>query len=150
MTSSDGEDINTDRERPPTRQWGASGAKILDMVELDQRAAFLYAGRTLAEWLPVIVARVAERFDPDRIVLFGSLASGWAGPDSDIDLLVVFRERVDPRSTAVALRLAIADVPAPVDFVVTDLQQRLRRGDTAGSVSRAALRDGKVVYVRAA
>lgn len=62
---------------------------------------FRYAGRTLAEWLPAIVARVAERFDPERIVLFGSLARGDAGLDSDIDLLVVFRAPMERRATAV-------------------------------------------------
>lgn len=120
------------------------------VAKFAQREAFLYAGRTLAEWVPVIVARVAERFDPERIVLFGSIASGEAGPDSDIDLLVVFRQRTDHRSTAVALRLSIADVPAPIDFVVTDFPEIERRGRIAGSILGAALRDGKGVYARAA
>jgi predicted nucleotidyltransferase len=111
---------------------------------------FRYAGHTLDEWLPAIVARVTECFDPERIVLFGSLARGNAGPDSDIDLLVVFRDVVQRRSTAVALRLAIVDIPAPVDFVVTDLEEIERRGHIAGSALGAALREGKVVYRRAA
>lgn len=117
---------------------------------LPKPTLFRYAGRTLAEWVPAIVARVAERFDPERIVLFGSFARGNAGPDSDIDLLVVFREAVQRRSTAVALRLAIADIPAPVDFVVTDLGEIERRGRIAGPALGAALREGKVVYRRAA
>jgi predicted transcriptional regulator of viral defense system/predicted nucleotidyltransferase len=141
-------EIGTDPEQPP-RQTAASGAKMLHMAELAQREAFLYAGRTLAEWVPVIVARVAERFDPERVVLFGSLASGRAGPDSDIDLLVIFREQADRRSTAVALRLAVADIPAPIDFVVTDLGEIERRGRVVGLALEAALRDGKVVYSRA-
>ena len=111
---------------------------------------FRYAGRTLLEWLPVVVARVADRFGPERIVLFGSLGRGEAGPDSDIDLLVVFRDAVARRSTAVALRLAIADIPAPVDFVVTDLDEIDRRGGIAGPALGTALREGKVVYRRGA
>jgi predicted nucleotidyltransferase len=117
---------------------------------LREPALFRYAGRTLLEWLPLVVARVAARFDPQRIVLFGSLARGDAGPDSDIDLLVVFRDTVDRRSTAVALRLAIADMPAPVDFVVTDLTEIERRGGIAGPALGTALREGKVVYRRGA
>jgi predicted nucleotidyltransferase len=140
--------IGTDPE-PPPRQLAASGAKMRYMTGLAPRKDFLYAGRTLAEWVPVIVARVAERFDPERVVLFGSLASGQAGPDSDIDLLVIFREQTDRRSTAVALRLAVADVPAPIDFVVTDLGEIARRGRIVGLALEAALRDGKVVYSRA-
>jgi predicted transcriptional regulator of viral defense system/predicted nucleotidyltransferase len=147
--SSDGVEISADREHPPARQAAGSGAKMPHMAELAQREAFLYAGRTLAEWVPVIVARVTERFDPERVVLFGSLASGRAGPDSDIDLLVIFREQTDRRSTAVALRLAVADIPAPIDFVVTDLGEIERRGRVVGLALEAALRDGKVVYSRA-
>jgi predicted nucleotidyltransferase len=113
-------------------------------------ALFRYAGRTLVEWLPAVVARVAERFDPERIVLFGSLARGDAGPDSDIDLLVVFSDTVERRSTAVAIRLAIADIPAPVDFVVTDLTEMERRGGIAGPTLGTALREGTVVSRRGA
>jgi len=122
---------------------------VTDTV-LREPALFRYAGRTLVDWLPVVVARVAERFDPERIVLFGSLARGDAGPDSDIDLLVVFPDPVQRRSTAVALRLAIADIPAPVDFVVTDLAEIERRGGIAGPALGTALQEGKVVYRRGA
>lgn len=134
------------------RRHRAGSGKMDTVAEaaLPEPTLFRYAGRTLAEWLPAIVARVAERFDPERIVLFGSLARGNAGPDSDIDLLVVFRDAVQRRPTAVALRLAIADIPAPVDFVVTDLEEIERRGRIAGPALGTALREGKVVYRRAA
>ena len=35
------------------------------------------------------VRRVAECFQPDRIILFGSYAYGTPNEDSDVDLLVV-------------------------------------------------------------
>lgn len=39
--------------------------------------------------LDEIVRRVVEAVHPDKIILFGSHARGDAGPDSDLDLLVV-------------------------------------------------------------
>ena len=36
-----------------------------------------------------MVKRIVKRFHPDKIILFGSHARGDAGPDSDVDLLVV-------------------------------------------------------------
>ena len=36
-----------------------------------------------------VVDRIAEAFDPDRVVLFGSHARGTATSDSDVDLLVI-------------------------------------------------------------
>jgi len=109
---------------------------------------FRYDGRTLAEWLPYVVARIAERFAPERIVLFGSLARGEAGFDSDIDLLVEFDRAMDKHATAVALRGAIEDVPAPVDFLVTDTEEIRRRGTVPGLTLSAAIREGTVVYER--
>ena len=120
------------------------------MAEAAPRQPFLYAGRTLGSWVPEIVTRIAEGFDPERIVLFGSLARGDAGPDSDIDLLVVFREVADRRATAIDMRLAIADIPAPVDFVVADLAEIDRRGKVIGPALGTALMEGKAVYERAA
>ena len=36
-----------------------------------------------------MVNRIVRRFDPEKVILFGSYATGKAGPDSDVDLLVV-------------------------------------------------------------
>lgn len=39
----------------------------------DRTSLFPYEGKTLEEWLPDVVGRVVERFDPLKVVLFGSL-----------------------------------------------------------------------------
>lgn len=111
---------------------------------------FLYEGKTLEEWLPTVVERVVERFDPLKVVLFGSLARGEANYDSDVDLLVVF-DRVElenRRELAVDIRRAIARVPVPVDVFVTDVDEIDRQGHIVGTVLRPALREGTVVYER--
>lgn len=117
----------------------------------DRSRLFLYEGKTLEEWLPSVVERVVERFDPLKVVLFGSLACGEANYDSDIDLLVIFEhvEWEDKRELAIQIRLAMLDVPAPIDIVVTDPEEIRRRGDMVGSILRPALRDGEVLYERA-
>src|SRR6266852_2828149 len=37
--------------------------------------------------------RIAERFQPDRIILFGSYAYGKPHEESDVDLLVIMRTK---------------------------------------------------------
>jgi hypothetical protein len=54
------------------------------------------------------------------------------------------------RTLAVAMQVAIAEIPAPVDIIVTDADEIDRRGHLVGTVLRPALREGKVVYDRAA
>lgn len=109
---------------------------------------FLYEGKTLEEWLPSMVERVVERFDPLKVILFGSLARGEANYDSDVDLLVVFEHvRLEnKRNLTVDIGRAIVGVPA--DVVVTDVGEIERRGHIVGTVLRPALREGKILYER--
>ncbi|MBA3426885.1 MAG: nucleotidyltransferase domain-containing protein [Rubrobacter sp.] len=116
----------------------------------DGPSLFLYKGKTLYEWLPVVVERIVERFDPLKVIVFGSVARGEAGHDSDIDLLVVFEhvQWENKRKLAVDIRVALADVPVPIDIVVTDPDEILRRGHLVGPILRPALREGKVLHER--
>ncbi len=45
---------------------------------------------------PELLDRVVAYFYPRRAILFGSRARGDAGPDSDIDLLVVVDDDTPP------------------------------------------------------
>ncbi len=111
---------------------------------------FLYEGKTLEEWLPSVVDRVVERFDPLQMILFGSLARGEVNYDSDIDLLVVF-DRVElenKRKLTVEVRRTLAHFPVPKDIVVTDVDEIRRRGHLVGPILRPALEEGRVVYER--
>jgi uncharacterized protein len=87
-------------------------------------------------------------YDPVKIILFGSHARGEAGPESDIDLLVVLPEVANKRQAAVAIRRVLRDLPVPKDIVVTTPEEIARRGDLVGTVLRPALREGKVLYER--
>lgn len=108
-----------------------------------------YDGRTLVEWVPEIVARIVERFDPLEIILFGSVATGEDGPDSDIDLLVVFPPlRQQDKLRLMAELIAAATVAPPVDVIPTDRAELERLGHRAGTVLRPALRQGRRVYER--
>jgi hypothetical protein len=52
------------------------------MADADQKD-FPYEGKKLDEWLPKIVERIVERFDPLRVILFGSLVRG-GGPTTTV------------------------------------------------------------------
>ncbi len=107
-------------------------------------------GKTPAEWVPEVVDAIVRAFDPIEVVLFGSIARGDAGPDSDIDLLVVL-PRVEHRiEAAMAIRDAIAELPPPIDIVPTDPGEIERRRAVPSSVIHTALSEGRVVYERAA
>lgn len=110
----------------------------------------LYNGRSVREWLPDLVAALVEAADPLKIVLFGSVAAGTEGHDSDLDLLVVLPHVGDKLETLLELRRATAHVPVPLDIIPTDPDEFARRGDEVGNVLRPALRHGQVLHERSA
>ena len=103
---------------------------------------------TPADCIKVMADRIARDYDPVKIILFGSHARGEAGPESDIDLLVVLPEVANKRQAAVAILRLLTDLPVPKDIVVTTPEEIARRGDLVGTVLRPALREGKVLYER--
>ena len=107
-----------------------------------------YSGHTLAEWVPNVVADLVAKADPLQVLLFGSVARGTDGPDSDIDLLVVLPQVERNRRHELTVKLARAiSAPVPVDLLVTDPAEIAERGDLPG-ILRVALREGRVVYER--
>lgn len=106
--------------------------------------------RTLAEWVPDAARRIVQLFKPVRVILFGSVASGTDAPDSDLDLLVVF-DHIEGRrrDLATAIQHELSSIGAPVDVSVVDVADLARRAHVPG-VLRVALREGRVVYERAA
>ncbi len=85
--------------------------------------------------------------DPLRIILFGSHARGDAGPDSDVDLLVVARHLEAPRREMVRLRRSLSPLRIPADVLVTDEATLASSwANFPGSCLYDALREGKVLY----
>jgi predicted nucleotidyltransferase len=110
----------------------------------------LWSGKTLRQWLPAAVREVVSAVAPRRIVLFGSVARGEEGPDSDLDLLVVLDQvRPSQRARLISSIRRSISAPAPIDIVVTDLAEYERRKDTIGSIFYWPAREGEVVYERA-
>ena len=91
-------------------------------------------GRTIREWIPDVVDDVVAVADPVRIIVLGSTARGDAGPDSDLDLLVVVDD-LDPsarRSVMGRIRGSIT-APIPIDVLVVGTDEYEARRDVNGS-----------------
>jgi predicted nucleotidyltransferase len=103
---------------------------------------------TPGECIKVMTDRIVRECHPLKIILFGSHARGEAGPESNVDLLVVLPEVPNTRQAAVAIRRLLVDLPVPKDIIVTTLAEIARRGDVVGTMLRPALREGRVLYER--
>lgn len=102
------------------------------------------------ELIQAIVCVVARESSPQAVVVFGSYATGNAGPDSDIDILVIkarpFGPDDDRRQEMIRLWRALARFPVPKDILVVSRQEVERWKNLRNHIIARALREGIVVY----
>jgi predicted nucleotidyltransferase len=96
-----------------------------------------------------VVDQIAREFHPQRVILFGSQARGTAGPDSDVDLLVImqFRGKTLRKSAEIQLKV---HPRFPTDILVRTpaaVRKRVRMGDF---FMQDILDEGEVLYERPA
>ncbi len=89
---------------------------------------------------------------PERIVVFGSRARGDAGPDSDLDLLVVTRDSFTPQHTRQGelrrIRQALRAFRLPVDVLLYSCDEIDAWRNSPNHVIARSLREGITVYER--
>ena len=101
-----------------------------------------------AELIRQMIDRIAERFHPRRVILFGSHATGAATDQSYVDLLVVSDDGSDSRDSALAIRKSLGDFPVACDIIVSPSEEYERCRVVVNHIAYLADRYGKVVYER--
>lgn len=104
--------------------------------------------KTLQKDIRRMVDRIVRKFQPERVILFGSHARGEGGPDSDVDLLVVMPVDGSKREKAVEIGVALHGIRVPKDIIVTTPEDFEWRKEVPGTIERPAAREGKVLYAR--
>lgn len=89
--------------------------------------------------------RLAEAAPDSRVILFGSHARGDAGPDSDLDLLVIEPQIESRRAEFVRLREELRGLEAAIDLVVVSGQHVEEWGHFEGTMLNDALTEGRVL-----
>lgn len=93
---------------------------------------------------------IVRRFDPLKIILFGSYARGGFTPDSDVDLIIVMEVEGSKRQKAAEIDAALCDRTLGLDVIVVTPQEFDKYRNVAGHVIYPAVREGKILYERAA
>ncbi len=92
------------------------------------------------------VRRILSVARPDRIILFGSAATGQLTPDSDIDLLILMEVPVNVREERVRIRQALRGMGYPFDIFVMSPERFEESKDVFGGLAFPARKYGKVIY----
>ncbi len=89
---------------------------------------------------------IGSRFHPQRVILFGSYASGMATEDSDVDLLVIM-DHDKPRNIEQAIEIQLAaDAAFPMDLIVRRPEEVNKRVAMNDTFLTGLLTDGEVLY----
>ncbi|MEJ5370206.1 MAG: nucleotidyltransferase domain-containing protein [Bryobacteraceae bacterium] len=108
------------------------------------KSTALHAGDpALAE----IVRRLVEAYRPERVYLFGSVARGEAGPDSDYDLLLVVPDDAPPERRRSRLAYEVLwGTGVAADVLVWTASQFESRKHLPASLPATVLREGKLLH----
>jgi len=96
--------------------------------------------------LQEIVQRILSVAKPDKIVLFGSAATGQMTRDSDVDLLIVEPDTSDQRDEYVRIIKALWDIDYPFDILFIATQWFEESKNVVGGIAYPANKYGKVIY----
>jgi len=94
-----------------------------------------------------ITRRLVDYFQPERIYLFGSVARGDDGPDSDLDFCVVLPDDAPERLYRPGIHRTLWGVGTATDVVRLPVSEFERRAaHVKASLPATILREGKLLY----
>ncbi len=93
-----------------------------------------------------IVRRLRAVVEPDRVILFGSAATGSMTPDSDIDLLVVAPAAVNTIAARAQLLRALRGLGFAFDVFMIGTERFEETKDVFGGIAYPAHKFGRVIY----
>ena len=106
------------------------------------------------EKVQAVFKRIIEVSNPVSVilfVLFGSYVRGRININSDLDILIVVDESVkNCRQEGMRIRRALKGILMPMDIIVVRQRNLYNLADTPGLIYSSALKEGKIVYKKAA
>jgi predicted nucleotidyltransferase len=99
------------------------------------------------EEIRAVAQQIAQKFNPQKIILFGSYAYGNYHPYSDVDLLVILEEDQNGENSEVEVALSVTH-KFPMDILVRSSQQLAKRLQMGDTFLRNIIEQGIVLYER--
>jgi len=95
-----------------------------------------------------IISGIATRFNPDKIILFGSYANGTQKEDSDIDLLIIQDSDLPPQKRGFDIRMSLIGSMIPFDILIYTNSEFENEKENIYSFINSAIKNSKVLYER--
>ncbi|MEW5829528.1 MAG: nucleotidyltransferase domain-containing protein [Chloroflexota bacterium] len=95
-----------------------------------------------------VVKHIAEKFQPEEIILFGSYAYGNPEPSSDVDLLVVMETPEGELKTSLEILQSLPRITFSIDILARSRSTIKRRREMGDRFMKEITTKGKVLYAR--
>ena len=95
-----------------------------------------------------IVNRIAIRFNPDKIILFGSYATGNPNKDSDLDLLIIKDTDLPRHRRSFDIQKLLIGSMIPMDILVYTNDEFEQEQNERYSFLNSAIKTSKILYER--
>lgn len=95
-----------------------------------------------------ITDRIAKKFNPERIILFGSYANGTQKEESDLDLLIIQDTDLPPQKRGFDIRMSLIGIMIPFDILVYTKSEFDQEKENRFSFLSSAIKNSKILYER--
>ena len=100
------------------------------------------------EKIAEIVNKIVSGYNPDKIILFGSYATGNANEDSDLDLLVIKDSYIPRPQRTIQVRRMLYGSMIPIDLIVYTSKEIDESKENRFGFVHEVLITGKTLYER--
>ena len=93
-----------------------------------------------------ITLQIIHKYQPEKIILFGSVARGQTTPDSDADFLIIKKDTPLYGADRIRELSRLLERKIPIDLLIyrpEEFDERVQKGDP---FLKAILREGKILY----
>ncbi len=95
-----------------------------------------------------IALKIANKFNPEKIILFGSYAKGTQNKGSDIDLLIIQDTDLPSYRRGIEIRMSLIGTKMPIDILVYTRIEFEKEKQDKYSFLYSAIKTSKILYER--
>lgn len=128
-----------DKEKVVFQYIGKDKNKIKDLKIL-----YKYSGDNMI--IKKIADKIKKAVDPEKIILFGSYATGKQKKESDLDILIIMNSNLPRYKRSVPVYKALAGVLIPKDIIVYTPEEVEDWKDVPQAFITTAVLKGRVLY----
>jgi predicted nucleotidyltransferase len=96
-----------------------------------------------------VISKIATRFNPDKIILFGSYANGLQNADSDLDILIVQDSDLPMYKRGYEIRMSLIGTMIPMDILIYTKSEFDQEKNRSSSFLNSVMKNSKIMYERA-